>query len=127
MVFTLYNANISNIYYYHSKYLNIFFVHKIKKNKVNSLILINNSYFELKKGKYFGLKTHLCNVSSRDIHFAETCLTITSSLAQLARQDAGIQNRDDAARKIRSIFRTGLLAGQDLCSIYGCPANPTVS
>lgn len=50
-----------------------------------------------------------------------------SSLVQLARQDAGIQNRDDAARKIRSIFRSGLLAGQDLCPIYGCPANPTVS
>lgn len=46
---------------------------------------------------------------------------------QLARQDTGIQNRNDAARKIRSIFRPGLLAGQDLCSIYRCPANPTVS
>lgn len=89
--------------------------------------MINNSYFELKRGKYFDLKKHLCNLSSRDIHFAETCLTITSSLARLARQDAGIRNRNDAARKIRSIFRTGLLAGQDLCSIYGCPANPTVS
>jgi len=31
-------------------------------------------------------------------------------LVQLARQDAGVQNRDDAAREIRSIFRTGLLA-----------------
>jgi len=46
---------------------------------------------------------------------------------QLARQDAGVQNRDDAAREIRSIFRTGLLAGQDLCPIYGGPADPAVS
>lgn len=49
------------------------------------------------------------------------------SLVQLARQDAGIQNRDYVARKIRSIFRPGLLAGQNLCPIYGCPANPAVS
>lgn len=48
-------------------------------------------------------------------------------LVQLARQDTGVQNRDDAAREIRSIFRTGLLAGQDLCSIYGSPADPVVS
>lgn len=48
-------------------------------------------------------------------------------LVQLARQDAGVQNRDDAARKIRSIFRTGLLAGQDLCPIYGRPTDPAVS
>jgi len=31
-------------------------------------------------------------------------------LVQLARQDAGVQNRDDAAREIQSIFRTRLLA-----------------
>lgn len=46
---------------------------------------------------------------------------------QLARQDARVQNRDDAAREIRSIFRIGLLAGQDLCPIYGRPADPAVS
>lgn len=46
---------------------------------------------------------------------------------QLARQDAGIQNWDNVAREIRSIFWTGLLAGQDLCPIYGCPADPAVS
>lgn len=46
---------------------------------------------------------------------------------QLARQDAGIQNWDNVAREIRSIFRTGLLADQDLCPIYGGPANPAVS
>lgn len=48
-------------------------------------------------------------------------------LVQLARQDAGIQNRDDAAREIRSIFRIGLLASQDLCPIYGRPTDSAVS
>lgn len=48
-------------------------------------------------------------------------------LVQLARQDARVQNRDDVAREIRSIFRTGLLAGQDLCPIFGRPADPAVS
>ena len=49
------------------------------------------------------------------------------SFVRAARQDAGIQNRHDAAREVQSIFRAGLLAGQDLCPIHGSAADSAVS